>query len=386
MKKILMLLYFFALVCPLTAQETMYNDISVLLENKIWKMRLPDRKKYRCEMEFRKALWATTLMYDGSQENAIISYSYALCGDTIKVFESGENYRIVALTDSTLVIQHLPEGLSIGSGLSEYVTDSSPSGQRENENRLVSLWRKEVIWNLGVAKITGEPVKDLSTIEPPKWAKWNYDLERYFISRMKYPQNLLEKNHAGYSVAMFEIDTLGMSRFVTILASTCKDFDREVTRLVKELPHCLPCRDKEGKRMKCFYTVYVPFLPQHYRDRMRTDSIAEEELKHCIVEWEEPASFQNAPFTVRQYIEKRLEYDPNRLGYQKEAKGIYMIRIDSYGEVTECEIVRSCGIQDWDDQVTGIIRGMPRWMPAVNHYGKGGYRESCMTIPVSFKR
>lgn len=33
--------------------------------------------------------------------------------------------------------------------------------------------RKENIWNLGVAKITGEPIKYLSTIEAPKWAKWN---------------------------------------------------------------------------------------------------------------------------------------------------------------------------------------------------------------------
>ncbi len=260
------------------------------------------------------------------------------------------------------------------------------SSCKNQEAYLDSLWRKEIIWNLGVAKITGEPIKDLSTIEAPKWAKWNYDLEKYFVSQMKYPKNLLEKNQAGYSVAMFEIDTLGMSRFVTILASTYKDFDREVTRLVKELPHCLPCRDKEGKRMKCLYTVYVPFLPQHYRDRMKTDSIAEEELKHCFVEWEEPASFQDGKqWSAQNYIYRKLTYDTSLLGEQQKAKGVYQIHIDSYGEIKEAKTLKSCGIPQWDEEVIQIIRNMPKWTPAIHHRGKGEYKDAIGTISVIFE-
>lgn len=172
----------------------------------------------------------------------------------------------------------------------ENKTDSI-SLRKNMEMRLDCIWRKENIWNLGVAKITGEPIKDLSTIEAPKWAKWNYNLEEYFASQMKYPVHLLSKNQAGYSVAMFLLDTLGLPRTVNILATVHEDFDKEVIRLIRELPHCLPCRDKNGKRMECLYTVYVPFLPQQYKDRVITDSIAEKELKHCFVEWEEQASF-----------------------------------------------------------------------------------------------
>ena len=65
-------------------------------------------------------------------------------------------------------------------------------------------------WNLGVLDMSGKPIKDLSTIEPPRWAKWDYDLERYFTSQMIYPEHLLEKNQVGYSVVMFSIDTLGL--------------------------------------------------------------------------------------------------------------------------------------------------------------------------------
>lgn len=98
------------------------------------------------------------------------------------------------MTDSTLTIQYLPKSPIIGDGLSKYVTDNSLSGQRKNENRLDSIWRKESILNLGYSITDGE---DLEAIEPPRWAKWDYDLEGYFVSQMKYPTQLLAKNKAG---------------------------------------------------------------------------------------------------------------------------------------------------------------------------------------------
>lgn len=139
------------------------------------------------------------------------------------------------------------------------------------EKCLDSIWRAENIWNLGVLDMSGKPFKDLSVIESPRWAIWGYDLEKYFTSRMVYPKHMLTKNQAGYSIVMFSLDTLGLPHNVSILTTRHKDFDKEVIRLVKELPHCLPCRDKNGKRMECLYTVYVPFLPQHYRDRVKAD-------------------------------------------------------------------------------------------------------------------
>ena len=257
---------------------------------------------------------------------------------------------------------------------------------KNQETYLDSLWRKEIIWNLGVAKITGEPIKDLSTIEAPKWAKWNYDLEEYFVSQMKYPAHLLGKNQAGYSVATFSIDTLGLPRAINILATSHKDFGKEVIRLIRERPHCLPCRDKNGKRIECLYTVYVPFLPQRYRDRIKTDSIAEEELKHCFVEWEEQASFQDGKqWSAQNYIYRKLTYDTSLLGEQQKAKGVYQIHIDSYGEIKEAKTLKSCGIPQWDEEVIQIIRNMPKWTPTIHHRGKGEYKDAIWTIPVIFE-
>ena len=384
MKYFLSILFIFSLnlVSPLLAQDKNSADMSALLENKIWKVQLPKDKHYAMEMEFRSAGWKQTFLYDEKQTE--ICDSYSLHGDTIKSFQ--KNYIIQELTDSTLVLQYLPESLTIGVTPVRCTTDNSIQGQRQNEERLDSIWCKEDIWNKGVAKITGEPIKDLSTIEPPRWAVWDYDLTKYYVSQMKYPEELLKKNVAGYSVVMFALDTLGLPRWNTILTTIHEDFDKEVIRLTKELPHCLPCRNKNGKRMECLYTVYVPFLPQHYRDRVKADSVREEELKQSFVEWEAVSYFEKAnPYAITDYINERLTYDSNLLNGKKEIKGIYTIRIDSYGEIIKVETLRGCGIQEWDNQVLQIIKGMPRWTPTINFHGKGEYRNSVWTVPVLFK-
>lgn len=339
---------------------------------------------------FATHVWRSTFLYKGKTDT--LETSYGICGDTIKTYDR-KQYKILELTDSTLVILYLPERMTIGVGAVKYINIvNSLAKMRENENRLDSIWRKEDIWNKGVASISGKPIKDLSTIEPPRWAKWDYDLEKYYTSQMVYPEELLKKNQVGYSVVMFSIDTLGLSRSINILTTIHKKFDKEVIRLTRELPHCLPCRDKDGKRMECFYTVYVPFLPQHYRDRLKADSIAEEELKQSFVEWETVARFQNeipdviqTGISAQDYIIQRLVYNSTLLGDKQRVRGVYSIQINSYGEVYTAKVLQSCGIEDWDNQVLDIIRKMPRWTPAINFRGKGEYQEFTLNIPIHFK-
>ena len=199
--------------------------MSALLENKIWKVQLPKDKQYAMEMEFRSAGWRTTFLYDEKQTKTF--YSYSLHGDTIKVFESGKNCIIQELTDSTLTFLYLPESLTIGVAPVRCTTDNSIQGLRENEKRLDSIWRKEDIWNKGTAPIN----KTQAIKEYPRWAVWDYDLEKYFVSQMKYPKELLKKNVAGHSVVMFSIDTLGLPREINILTTIHKEFDKEIIRL-----------------------------------------------------------------------------------------------------------------------------------------------------------
>lgn len=269
MNKILLVLslLLFLIFGSLSAQNEGSGELSALLENKIWEVQLPADREYTMEMEFRDAIWRTMSLYDGKPSEILQAYS--LHGDTIKVFESRKDYLIYELTDSTLELRYLPDYITIGVNPVRCTTDNSVQGQRRNEERLDSIWRKEDIWNKGLSFI--RQVADTTGIEAPRWAEWDNDLEQYFISQMKYPQDLLKKNLAGYSVVMFSLDTLGLPREINILTTIHKAFDKEVVRLTKELPRCLPCRDRNGKRMECFYTVYVPFLPQHYRDRVKAE-------------------------------------------------------------------------------------------------------------------
>ena len=81
-----------------------------------------------------------------------------------------------------------------------------------------------------------------------------------------------------------------------------------------------------------------------------------------------------------------VKYDPTLLGDKQQVKGVYSMRIDSYGEVCGPKVLRSCGMEDWDNQVLEIIRKMPRWTPAILFFGKGKYVESEFAITISFKR
>lgn len=65
MKHFLSILFIFSLnlVSPLLAQDKSSVDMSALLENKIWKVQLPQDKQYAIEMEFRSAEWKQSFLY-----------------------------------------------------------------------------------------------------------------------------------------------------------------------------------------------------------------------------------------------------------------------------------------------------------------------------------
>lgn len=78
------------------------------------------------------------------------------------------------------------------------------------------------------------------------------------------------------------------------------------------------------------YTVYVPFLPQHYRDRAEADSIAEESEKQMFINLEAGSMSQDGnPKAAQHCIIQHLKYAPILLGDKQQVKGVYSIRINS---------------------------------------------------------
>ena len=132
-----------------------------------------------------------------------------------------------------------------------------------------------------------------------------------------------------------------------------------------------------------YYTVKN--IKVYEQTTVKADSIAEEEMKHCFVEWEEQAKFQEGEqWSPQNYIYQNLKYYARLLDEQQKTKGVYKIRIDSYGEIKEAKTIRSCGISQWDEEVERIIRNMPRWTPTIYHRGKVRYKGAVLTIPVVF--
>ena len=144
MKHFLPILFIFSfnLVSPLLAQDKKCANMSALLENKIWKVQLPKDKQYAMEMEFRSAGWRTTFLYDEKQTKTF--YSYSLHGDTIKVFESGKNYIIQELTDSTLTFLYLPESLKSELRLSDVQQITVFKGNERTKNVWIVFGAKKI--------------------------------------------------------------------------------------------------------------------------------------------------------------------------------------------------------------------------------------------------
>ena len=189
MKRLSVFLFLLAAAILLAAQVKDGSDSLALLENKVWKAQLPESIQTAYETEFRGGQWISALLYQGKRYE--MNRSYFLLGDTIVESDSGEKFKVRELTDSTLVFQYLPTQLIIGGGPVVFTTDNSAAGQRINEHRLDSIWRRELIWNLGVLDQSGKPMKDTSAIERPRWVNWGEDLERYCVSQMTYPEALL---------------------------------------------------------------------------------------------------------------------------------------------------------------------------------------------------
>lgn len=95
-EKVFVHIAFLVVIDGLPAQNNNCADMSALLENKIWKVQLPQDKQYAMEMEFRDAEWRSAFLQGGKRTETL--YSYSLCDDTIKVFESRKNYIIQELT------------------------------------------------------------------------------------------------------------------------------------------------------------------------------------------------------------------------------------------------------------------------------------------------
>ena len=98
------------------------------------------------------------------------------------------------------------------------------------------------------------------------------------------------------------------------------------------------------------------------------------------------SSFQDGePWSAQNYITRHLKYDPTLLGDKQQARGIYTMRINSYGEVYEA---KSYEVAAYRIGTPSIGNHQKNATLDTHHQllWEGGYRESVWTIPIFFKR
>lgn len=103
-----------------------------------------------------------------------------------------------------------------------------------------------------------EELPQLPTITP----------EQYIADQMIYPSALLTGNVPGFALCEFTIDKEGVILRPHILKSTHPEFAEEALRIVKGMPKWTPAL-VGGKAAESNFTLYIPFRPQIYKERLR---------------------------------------------------------------------------------------------------------------------
>lgn len=233
------------------------------------------------------------------------------------------------------------------------------------------------IWQLGVQL----PDRALKLACPPLFP---CNPEKYLYDNMVYPPDMLAQNKGGYVICQFTIDTLGRTKNVFFLESTHSDFEKETQRLVSNMPHWLPALDESGKSVECMYAVHLSFRPQRYYTRLKREKAWEEKSKHLFINTEQMAEYPGGMSALLNFIKTNLQYPPSLIGSGKKVRVICQYTIDSYGYPKDFKVIRSGENPAFDEEALRILRLMPRWKPAVNHFPKVHFQKVTYTIPITF--
>lgn len=232
------------------------------------------------------------------------------------------------------------------------------------------------IWRLGL-----QPSTEIELSEEPVFP---IDVTDYLYTYMNYPSDMLAANRGGYAVCQFTIDTLGLPKNILTLESSEPACEKEVKRLIAEMPHWLPARDAAGNRVECNYAVHVSFRPQRYFTRLKRDAVWEQLKNTMFIEYDLQPEFPGGRSACAKFIETHTHYPSSYIGSGKNLQVHVSFVLNSYGEPTEFEIVRSSGIPAFDREALHVVRSLPRWKPARRHYPGPQFVHCKFLIPVKF--
>lgn len=101
-----------------------------------------------------------------------------------------------------------------------------------------------------------DTIQTQDTIVPPSFKGGNDKLYDYVITNFEYPTDALRRSASGTLELQFTVEASGDITGVSILRGIDEAVDKEILRLLKNMPRWNPAT-KNGKKVR--YTVSMPF-------------------------------------------------------------------------------------------------------------------------------
>jgi len=222
---------------------------------------------------------------------------------------------------------------------------------------------------------------------------------RNIYTNIKYPKEARKAGTQGTVVVRFVVNKKGEIESPKIVRGLGDGLDKEVIRVVMEMPQWTPGK-QNGKKVSVFYNLPVKFalagsepvekeditpkihvIGQSPKDEVFSEVDQKPFFPGCadIADLEERHSCATQKLLM--FIYKNITYP--ELARETGTQGTLVVRfvVDKTGKVIKPKIVRSLG-QGCDVEVLRIIETMPDWDPGI-HQGKPV--SVYFNLPVKFK-
>ncbi len=218
--------------------------------------------------------------------------------------------------------------------------------------------------------------------EMPKFNNGGLDKARDYIAQnIKYPTTGIE----GKVFVNFVVESNGKVSNVKIVKSINPDIDKEVVRVIENMPDWTPGKQR-GKNVPVQFTIPVVF---NLNDKPKSAETEQEITKSNNGEKYEPfviveqmPKFDNKDIeAAKEYIAKNVKYPEVAAKSGIQGKVYVSFIVEEDGTVSSVKVERGVD-PTLDNESVRVIESMPKWIPG---YQRGKAVRVKFILPVIFK-
>lgn len=218
--------------------------------------------------------------------------------------------------------------------------------------------------------------------EMPKFNNGGLDKARDYIAQnIKYPTNGIE----GRMYVNFIVESDGRVSNVKVVKSINPDIDKEVIKVIENMPNWTPGRQR-GKNVPVQFTIPVVFSlndkPKSAETELEVIKSSNGEKYEPFVIVEQMPKFDNRDVeAAKEYIVKNVKYPEVAAKNGIQGKVYVSFIVEEDGTVSGVKVER--GVDPiLDKEAIRVVESMPKWTPG---YQRGQAVRVKFTLPAVFK-